>query len=76
MKTIMTDYFRGQENIAESVSKKIAKVLSCDNTDIEELFFYIISELLRNILSTLNLLTLGIALNIGHMNMAIILRVK
>ncbi|MDG4982359.1 hypothetical protein OGZ39_11995 [Lactococcus lactis] len=49
MKTIMTDYFRGQENIAESVSKKIAKVLSCDNTDIEELFFYIISELLRNI---------------------------
>lgn len=49
MKTIMTDYFRGQDNISEIVSKKIAKVLSCDHTGIEELFFYIISELLRNI---------------------------
>ncbi|MGN1396096.1 MAG: hypothetical protein ACI4WD_06195 [Lactococcus garvieae] len=49
MKTIMKDYFRGQENIAESISTKIARVLSCDNSDIEEVFSYIISELLRNI---------------------------
>lgn len=49
MKTIMTNYFRGEENIAESISTKIAKVLSCNNGDIEEVFFYIIFELLRNI---------------------------
>lgn len=49
MKSIMTDYFLGNDNIAETISAKISTVLSCGNKDVEHVFFYIISELLRNI---------------------------
>ncbi|MCJ1995877.1 hypothetical protein GYN67_04105 [Lactococcus piscium] len=49
MKSIMVDYYRGQENISEKISRKISKVISCDNSDVESVFFYIISELIRNI---------------------------
>ncbi|MGT2800351.1 hypothetical protein [Streptococcus marmotae] len=49
MKSILSDYFRGSENISENISRKIAKVLSCSNENVEEIFFYIISEMIRNI---------------------------
>lgn len=49
MKTSLDTYFRGSENIVERISERIAKVLSCGHRDIEDIFFYIVSEIFRNI---------------------------
>ncbi|VTX76406.1 Uncharacterised protein [Gemella haemolysans] len=49
MKSILTDYYRGSDNIVESISNKIATVLSCGINDIRSMFEYIIFEMVRNI---------------------------
>ncbi len=49
MKSVLIDYFRGAENISEGISNNIARVLSCSNDNAEAVFFYIISEMIRNI---------------------------
>lgn len=49
MKSILTDYYRGSDNIAESISNKIANVLSCEINEIRSMFEYVIFEMVRNI---------------------------
>ena len=45
----LIDYYRGSDNIVENISRKISQVLSCGHDNVESVFFYIISEMIRNI---------------------------
>lgn len=49
MKTLLDDYFRGSDNIVEVIARKISKVLSCNNNEIESIFTFVVSKLFRNI---------------------------
>ncbi|MCY7184587.1 hypothetical protein [Streptococcus gallolyticus] len=49
MKTPLDTYHRAEDNIVESVSKKISNVLSAGNDEVYRILEYIISELFRNI---------------------------
>lgn len=49
MKTLLDGYFRGPKNTVEIIAKKISKVLSCNNNEIESIFTFVVSELFRNI---------------------------
>lgn len=49
MKTPLDTYHRADDNIVESVSKKISNVLSAGNDEVYRILEYIISELFRNI---------------------------
>ena len=46
---VLIDYYRGSDNIVENISRKISQVLSCGHDNVESVFFYIISEMIRNI---------------------------